>query len=47
MGIHPSLSSKFLSTNKPLSEDNSINIPFLFKVLSVNTALSIQAHPNK
>ncbi|MEQ2204421.1 hypothetical protein XENOCAPTIV_013032, partial [Xenoophorus captivus] len=22
-------------------------LPFLFKVLSVNTALSIQAHPNK
>ena len=23
------------------------NLPFLFKVLSVQTALSIQAHPNK
>jgi len=23
------------------------NLPYLFKVLSVRTALSIQAHPNK
>ena len=30
-----------------LSEQGFNNIPFLFKVLSINKALSIQAHPNK
>ena len=28
-------------------KDKNGNLPFLFKVLSVNQALSIQAHPNK
>ena len=30
-----------------IKEMFGLNLPFLFKVLSVNTALSIQAHPNK
>ncbi|XP_078006931.1 mannose-6-phosphate isomerase isoform X2 [Phascolarctos cinereus] len=42
---------KWIANNLPCL-GNSVkktygNLPFLFKVLSVNTALSIQAHPNK
>lgn len=31
----------------PVIEKFGEQLPFLFKVLSVNQALSIQAHPNK
>lgn len=34
-----------LSTD--IAEKYSNKLPFLFKVLSINKALSIQAHPNK
>lgn len=30
-----------------ISQKYSQKLPFLFKVLSINKALSIQAHPNK
>lgn len=30
-----------------ISKKYSNKLPFLFKVLSINKALSIQAHPNK
>lgn len=49
MGTHPSGMSHI--DNKPLItwlQDNNLNdIPFLFKVLSIDKALSIQAHPDK
>lgn len=32
---------------KHCTSNSQLDIPFLFKVLSVNTALSIQAHPDK
>lgn len=32
---------------KKVLNEGKGNLPFLFKVLSVNTALSIQAHPTK
>ena len=37
------------AANKHFYESNNTNgdLPFLFKVLSINKALSIQAHPNK
>lgn len=44
MGTHINAPSK-LKSGKPLSD--VINLPFLFKVLSINKALSIQAHPDK
>jgi mannose-6-phosphate isomerase len=47
MGTHPSAPSKILPQNTLLSEHINRQLPFLFKVLSVNTALSIQAHPDK
>lgn len=54
----PTLLSKLISTNpthylgpsitaKYPSESESGNLPFLFKVLSIGKALSIQAHPDK
>ncbi|KAG9886192.1 hypothetical protein KCU94_g17281, partial [Aureobasidium melanogenum] len=33
--------------SRDISEKYQKKLPFLFKVLSVNKALSIQAHPNK
>jgi len=33
--------------SKTISERYGGRLPFLFKVLSINKALSIQAHPNK
>jgi mannose-6-phosphate isomerase len=38
--------NKFLLST-PVAERFSNQLPFLFKVLSINKALSIQAHPNK
>jgi len=48
MGTHPKGESYLLDNNQ-LSLKSYLNydLPFLFKVLSVETALSIQAHPNK
>jgi mannose-6-phosphate isomerase len=31
----------------PKGYEEETNLPFLFKILSINTALSIQAHPCK
>lgn len=47
MGTHPSGPSRMHDTNENLSNYIGEELPFLFKVLSVRTALSIQAHPNK
>ena len=48
MGTHPKGQSYLEdSTGKTLKEYLGKDLPFLFKVLSVRTALSIQAHPNK
>ena len=48
MGTHPSGPSTIHSTKQTLSEYlGGRQLPFLFKVLSVKTALSIQAHPDK
>jgi mannose-6-phosphate isomerase len=33
--------------SKDIAERYGNRLPFLFKVLSINKALSIQAHPNK
>lgn len=43
---------KYIQDNIKVLGDNVVqifgyNLPFLFKVLSVNKALSIQVHPNK
>jgi mannose-6-phosphate isomerase len=48
MGTHPKGES-YLVDNKQTSLKAYLNcdLPFLFKILSVKTALSIQAHPNK
>lgn len=47
MGTHSSCPSKLKGTNTSLKEHlNGNDLPFLFKVLSVRTALSIQAHPD-
>ena len=48
MGTHPKGESHLLG-QKPTSLKSYLggDLPFLFKVLSVETALSIQAHPNK
>jgi len=49
----PTTLTQLLQNNPSLVGENIIkrfgkaNLPFLFKVLSVETALSIQAHPNK
>jgi mannose-6-phosphate isomerase len=42
---HPSLVGSKITDAFPDSQDGSL--PFLFKVLSIGTALSIQAHPDK
>lgn len=46
MGTHPNGCSILKSSKKHLS-DYIKNLPFLFKVLSIEKPLSIQAHPNK
>lgn len=47
MGTHDSCPSKLKGSNLSLKEYLSgQDLPFLFKVLSVRTALSIQAHPD-
>lgn len=54
MGTHPSGPAKIYGTQELLSQHLMKNkhltgggdLPFLFKVLSVRTALSIQAHPD-
>lgn len=47
MGTHSSCPSKLKGTSTSLKEHlNGNDLPFLFKVLSVRTALSIQAHPD-
>lgn len=48
MGTHPKGESYLLDDDQPsLKAHLQRDLPFLFKVLSVQTALSIQAHPNK
>lgn len=58
MGVHPNGPSKLASDGKLLSEKitesksslgdhEGESLQFLFKVLSVNKALSIQSHPDK
>ena len=48
MGTHPSGPSTIYSSDATLKEYlGGRQLPFLFKVLSVKTALSIQAHPDK
>lgn len=47
MGDHPSGPSSIKSNDKELSTVLSDKLPFLFKVLSIRKALSIQVHPNK
>ncbi len=44
--IGTKISSHFYAPNNETSLDHG-DLPFLFKVLSINQALSIQAHPNK
>lgn len=47
MGTHPSGPAKLLANGQLLSEHVNKSLSFLLKVLSVKTALSIQAHPDK
>src|SRR5262249_43374689 len=48
MGTHPKGESYLLDNNQlSLKKYLNSDLSFLFKVLSVETALSIQAHPNK
>ncbi|CAF0724058.1 unnamed protein product [Adineta steineri] len=49
MGTHPKGESYLIDNNNERSLKSYLkcDLPFLFKVLSVETALSIQAHPNK
>lgn len=49
MGDHPSGPSLVTSTGLPLSSvlGAGTRLPFLFKVLNISKALSIQAHPDK
>ncbi len=53
IGTHPSLPSKIAATNESLPEfllsktNSSGSLPFLFKLLSAQSPLSIQVHPNK
>lgn len=42
---HPELLHQSIIEAYPNSKDGQL--PFLFKVLSIGTALSVQAHPNK
>ncbi|PWU97029.1 putative phosphomannose isomerase [Trypanosoma cruzi] len=43
----PGIASSFFSPEHQSNVELRNNVPFLLKVLSVQTALSIQAHPNK
>lgn len=50
--LNPSLRGSHPATDgadrrKPMAQIESYGLPFLFKILSVRTALSIQAHPDK
>lgn len=47
MGTHVTAPSLDRSTGQLLSDSIGMQLPFLFKVLSVGKALSIQAHPDK
>lgn len=47
MGTHPSGPSRLRDSSRTLRDHLGLELPFLFKVLSVGKALSIQAHPNK
>lgn len=49
MGTHKKAESKVIVNNEKilLSEHLNKNLPFLFKILSINKALSIQVHPDK
>ena len=49
MGTHKKAMSKVLINNKyiPLNDYLGYNLSFLFKILSIRTALSIQVHPDK
>jgi len=47
MGTHPSGPSVVKTQQQTLRDYLSNDLPFLFKVLSVGKALSIQAHPNR
>ncbi|GAB0490366.1 hypothetical protein MMPV_001601 [Pyropia vietnamensis] len=51
MGTHPTAPARLAADGRPLAaylDDQGLpGLPFLLKVLSVRTALSIQAHPNK
>lgn len=46
MGTHPSAPSVIASSNASLQSYVGQELPYLYKVLSVSTALSIQAHPD-
>ena len=45
MGDHPSAPSLIKRTNQKISEEHEL--PFLSKILSIQTPLSLQCHPNK
>lgn len=51
MGTHPTAPARLAADGRPLadylSDQGLPGLPFLLKVLSVRTALSIQAHPTK
>ena len=48
MGTHPNGPARIAATPDVLLQDAiGEDLPFLFKVLSVETALSIQAHPDR
>ena len=49
MGTHPNGPSKIIKDNKEilLSEEINGQLPYLFKILSINKPLSIQLHPDK
>lgn len=47
MGTHPKGPASLLESKVSLRDHIKADLPFLFKVLSVAKALSIQAHPDK
>ena len=47
MGAHTSGPSTLKANGKELGSIISKSLPYLFKVLSIRKALSIQVHPNK
>merc|ERR1719498_1871561 len=47
MGTHPSGPSEITESKQLLSDYVGGELPYLFKVLSIRSALSVQAHPNK